>query len=240
MLRMVTSDDMRATASRKEVDLQDIVSRVGKELEEKESLQGTVQVLKAEISRSTDAKMKEIELIKSEQSRIADDKESRLSHKHKELEAVLKELESARDTVRDRDMQILKLKNETVGLNDKCSEYEDKLERQEDVTAQHHRRCVQLKRDLEEAKESHENQQKVLSKRHKEDVEQYEESVNRLNSKIKVLETQLTGSESKNQMHEDELAAAKREVQEFTIHHKASLEKQSALQSENTKLHVEL
>lgn len=237
---MLSSDEQRPTATRRDLDLQDVVIRVSKELEEKESLQATVQILKGEIARSTDNKLKEQDILKAEHTRELEAHESKYARKQKELDTVTKELEKTADTLRDRDLFIMRLKGDEARLKDKLCEYEDLLQKQENTVADHSRKVVMLKRELDELKESHEGQIRNLTKKSKEEVADYEEAASKLQSKIKVLETQLIGSESKQQLHQEELTAAKREIQETTAHHKQALEKQSALQSENTKLHMDM
>lgn len=240
LLKMLSSDELRPTATKRDLDLQDIVAKVGKELEEKESLHATVQILKGEIARSTETKLKEQEILKAEHSRELEAQESKFVRKQKELESVTKEFEKTADNLRDRDLFIMRLKGDEARLKDKLSEYEDRLEKQDNALADQTRKTLQLKRELDELKDSHEAQIRNLSKKSKEEASEYEEAASKLQSKIKVLENQLMGSDSKLVLHQDELTAAKREVQEATTHHKQALEKQSALQSENTKLHMEL
>lgn len=70
--------------------------------------------------------------------------------------------------------------------------------------------------------------------------EESESQLQKANGKSRVLEANIKGLEAKLQAQVHETEAIKRELEEMGVMYKTAIDKQSSLQTENTKLQTEM
>lgn len=94
--------------------------------------------------------------------------------------------------------------------------------------------------DVEEANEAKSKLEKAFQKELQSLQEESECQLQKANGKSRLLETSIRGLEAKLQAQVNETEAIKRELHEMGDLYKVAIDKQSNLQTENTKLQTEL
>lgn len=99
---------------------------------------------------------------------------------------------------------------------------------------------MNLKADLEEAIDTKIKAEKTFQKELQNQEQIKEECEQKLLSKIRTIETQLRGQETKNSAQAKEIEAIKSELGDLNSLYKSALEKQSSLQNENNHMQTEM
>lgn len=97
-----------------------------------------------------------------------------------------------------------------------------------------------MKVDIDEAIEGKSKLEKQYQKELQALQEESESQIQKANGKTRLLEANIKGLEAKLQAQVNETEATKRELQEMGDLYKTAIDKQSTLQTENTKLQTEL
>lgn len=102
------------------------------------------------------------------------------------------------------------------------------------------REKTKLKVDIDESNEAKNKLEKQYQKEMQSLQEETECQIQKANGKSRLLEANIKGLEAKLQAQVSETEAIKKELQEMGEIYKTAIDKQSTLQTENTKLQTEL